>query len=576
MAAPKMAAALCGVLSLGACERPTLSPHVLLGSSDASTDAAGSSGDARAGDAAASSDDGGWSAIDAGALPTPGLDPGRVAIARLNNLEYDNTIRDLLGLEANARATFQPDESGDFDNNAEAFTMNDARYEQYFDSAGELAQQALADPAARARILVCTPAMDPACFVRIVRAFGTRAWRRPLTDDEVTRFSSLAGALTAAGRGPDEVISGVVQAMLSSTTFLYRIEWDPDPTSLMPHAVAPYELASRLSYWLWSSMPDDVLFALAASGELSKPSVLVSQVDRMLSDARSDAFVESFAGQWLGIRDLQSHQVEPTTFPEWDPTLRDAMENEMTLYFASFLHGERPFDQFLDADVNFVNARLATFYGMDATGLGAAAVPVQDTIDARKGYLGLGGFLTLTSFSYRTDPRTRARAIERLLCTTIPVPGSHGLTPFPPAVMNATTAREQIDAIVTSGPSCKACHDGFEPLGLALEEFDGIGRQRTVDEHGAAVASGGMLADGTKVPNEADLADTLALNPSFLDCATNKSLGYALGRTIVESDTPYLERLRTAWGMRGNKLPALLEQIVVSDTFRFRRGENVP
>ena len=553
-----MGVTLCGVLFLSACGTPSLSPHIFLGSSDAS------SGDA------------GWSAIDAGPLPTPGLDPGRVAIGRLNNLEYDNTIRDLLGLEAHAVATFQFDESGDFDNNAEAFTMNDTRYEEDFDSAEELAQQALADPAARARILVCAPAMDPACFVRIVRAFGARAWRRPLTDDEVARFSSLADALTAAGRSGDEVLSGVVEAMLSSTSFLYRIEWDPDPTSLTPHAVAPYELASRLSYWLWSSMPDDVLFALAASGELSKPSVLVSQLDRMLADARSAAFVESFAGQWLGIRALISHQVEPTAFPEWDPALRDAMANEMTLYFASFLRGERPFDQFLDADVNFVNARLATFYGMDATGLGDAAVPVEDTSDARKGYLGLAGFLTFTSYSYRTDPRSRARAIERLLCTTILLPASHGLAPFPPAVMNAMTASQELDAIVTSGAACSACHDSFEPLGLALEEFDAIGRHRTVDGLGAAVASGGRLADGTRIPREADLADTLAMNPSFLDCATNKSLGYALGRTIVESDKPYLARLRAAWGVRGNKLAALLEQIVVSDTFRFRRGENVP
>jgi hypothetical protein len=505
--------------------------------------------------------------------PLPGLDPGRVAIHRLNNLEYDNTIRDLLGIDNQlARMTFQPDEKGDFDNNAEAFTINDARYEQYFNAAESLAEAAMASPALRGRIVSCTTTADRACVEQIVRTFGARAWRRPLTDAEVGRFVSLAQELTAAGRMGDEVVTVVVQGMLSSASFIYRIEWDPDPASLAPHAVSPYELASRLSYWLWSTMPDAELFGLAETGQLAKPEVLVAQVRRMLDDARSDNLVESFGGQWLWARELKGHSVEPTAFHEFDEELRAAMADEQRLFFSTFLHEARPLRELPNADLNFVNARLAKHYGMDATGLGDLPVKVTNTADARKGYLGLAGLLTTTSFSHRTDPRTRARWIFRsLLCTELPLPPEAHWGPTPEAVSMATTIRGQIDAIFSAGPSCSTCHRLFEPDGLALESFDAIGRFRTVDDRGAPIAT--QLADGTPILDEQQLADRIAADPRFLSCAGQMALIYALGRQLVASDEPYLKELLTAWSESGGTLRALLESIVVSDTFRFRRGE---
>jgi hypothetical protein len=323
-------------------------------------------------------------------------------------------------------------------------------------------------------------------------------------------------------------------------------------------------------------MPDDELFALAATGELAKPSVLRAQVDRMLDDARSSAFVDSFAGQWLGIRALLAHQVEPTAFPEWDQPLRDAMADELRLYFSTFLRETRSFDQFPNTDLNFVNARLAKHYGMDATGLGEAPVRVTNTRDARKGYLGLAGILTAESFSYRTDPRTRGRWIlSNLLCTQEPFPRSH-LTSFPDAVMNATTSREQIDAIVGADKMCAGCHDQFEPLGLALEPFDALGRFRVQDDHGLPVTTPSKLPDGTAIPDEPTLADSVAADSRFLDCASHKALVYALGRQVGASDAPYIDNIRAAWKAGGRTLRALLEDIVVNDTFRFRRGEVSP
>jgi len=323
-------------------------------------------------------------------------------------------------------------------------------------------------------------------------------------------------------------------------------------------------------------MPDDALFGLAQTGELSKPEVLLAQLHRMLDDPRSGTFVESFAGQWLGRQDLLAHAVEPTAFPEWDESLRAAMADELSLYFTSFLREERPFDQFPNTDMNFVNARLAKHYGMDATGLGDVPVRVTNPRDARKGYLGLAGILTAKSFSDRTDPRGRARWILfDLLCAAEPFPPDH-FGPFPPAVMDATTLRAEVDAIVTSGKTCAACHDVFEPLGLALETFDAIGRARVQDDKGTPIAGPGELADGTPISDEPGLADQIAGDPRFLDCASKKAIVYALGRELGVSDDPHLQNIRTGWKQRGGTLRALLEQIVVNDTFRFRRGEVGP
>ena len=510
-----------------------------------------------------------------GTLPIAGRDPGRVSIHRLNSLEYDNTVRDLLGLDAHARATFISDEQGTFDNDADAFTMNDARYEQYFDSADALAEAAAADVNVWARVVTCAPASatDTTCAAQIVRTFGLRAWRRPLTDDEVSRLVAFIQRAMAAGETFDGAIKDTVKALLSSISFLYRIEYDLDASSLVPHAVSPYELASRLSYWLWSTMPDDQLFALAGSGALAEPATLSAQVDRLLADGRSEAFVESFAGQWLLGREVGTRE---TRLPAVDDELRAAMQTEIYLYFTEFLRGDRPFDQFLTADVNFVNERLARHYGMDTTGLGAAPVRVEDTHDARKGFLGLAGSLFALAYADYTWPSWRGRWIDLdLFCDTslsIPLDADHdgsSLTQPPP---ESAAFRQLLEGIGATA-ACAACHDRFDPAGLGLEEFDTLGQLRTSYANGDPIQTDGVLADGKKFADALQLADALAGDPRLLDCATSKSLTYALGRDLVLTDQPYLADLRGAWSQQGLTLRALLELIVLDDTFRFRRGE---
>jgi hypothetical protein len=520
--------------------------------------------------------------LEAGAEHPRGVDPGIVPIHRLNNLEYDNTIRDLLGVEAHADATFIPSERAEFDNNAAAFTIRDERYEEYFRAAQSIAQQVFADPALRARVVACAPAgaQDTDCAARSVRAFGLRAWRRPLTDDEVARLLALHAGEVAAGKDFAGAMQTVLTAMLSTVSFLYRIELDPDPASTAPHALGPYDLASRLSYWLWSTTPDDRLLGLAASGELAKPDVLLAQFARLLDDPRSEAFVESFAGQWLGERWLVGHAIEPTAFPEWDEPLHVAMEKEMLLYFSEFLRTDRPFDELLDADVNFVNARLARHYGMDATGLGDAFVRVENTKDQRRGFLGLAGFLTATSYSYRADPRNRARWVRgELLCDPEILTAqdeqlhlktqldSNGSTAPQPS-----TLYEQVQAI-GSMLACRDCHSTFDPIAIGLEGFDGIGRFTAKDASGRPILTDGTLADGRTFKDELDLAQLLAPDPRFLTCATKNALTYALGRSPTKADEPYLADLLDTWKANRLSFRSLLEQIVVNDTFRLRRGE---
>ncbi len=566
-------------LAFGACSRQALQPSGGdAGREGGATDVAGTTMSTTGAKSDATS-----ATPDAGTGPIAGLDPGRVSIHRLNNLEYDNTMRDLVGFvgfsgDAGklAQTTFISDEKDDFDNNADALTIGDARYEQYFNAADAIAEAVFAAPSLRARIMLCGPATpaDRDCTARIVGAFGERALRRPLTVAEVARFVAFVTAQISAGKDFDGAIKTFVKAMLASVEFLYRIEYDADPASLVPHAVAPYELASRLSYWLWSTMPDDDLFARAADGTLSQPVVLVAQVDRLLADPRSRTFVESFAGQWLGVRDLATHQVEPTAFPAFDEPLRAAMSQEMYLYFDEFLRGDRPFDEFLDADVNFVNARLARHYGFDTTGLGEAPLRVENTHDARKGFVGLAGWLTLAAYSYRTSPLFRGLWLLRnVLCGELP--------PFPPGFDESLppgpdrTLRQAVDEIDAT-PKCAACHGLTDPMGIALEEFDAVGAFRASYGDGTPIDTHATLPDGTKVANELDFAEAVARDPRFLDCASEKVMTYALGRSLAASDQPYLTNLRAAWSGQGHKLRALLELIVVNDIFRFRRGETNP
>jgi hypothetical protein len=513
------------------------------------------------------------------------LDSGRVSIHRLNNLEYDNTMRDLVGFTGNlAQTTFQPDEKGEFDNTADAFTINDARYEQYFNTADMIGEAVFANAQLKAKIVTCAPAMptaSDACTKTIITNFGMKAWRRPLATAEIDRLVALAGEATAStiGETPENAIKHVVKTILASPQFLYRIEFDTNPASLTAHSLTPYELASRLSYLMWSSMPDDALFTLAGNGQIVDNVALTNQVDRMLADPKAASFTESFAGQWLGARDLKGHQVEPTAFKMWDDNLRQAMITEELSYFNEFLTGTQPMTKFFTLDVNFVNARLAQHYGVAAPPAGQTQ-KITNTADTRVGFMGLGSFLTFTSFSYRTAPTLRGKwVLLNLLCQTIPTPPANvpkldtGAAADP--ALQSQNVRVRLAAHRTQA-DCAACHATLDPIGLGLENFDAIGAYRAKYANGDTIDSSGVLPTKETFSTVAELATILSSGTKLTqltDCASEKLMTYALSRSLNDADQPYLNQVRTKWSADGFGIKALLKDIVVNDTFKFRRGE---
>jgi hypothetical protein len=513
--------------------------------------------------------------------------PGTVGIHRLNAYEYDNTINDLLGLSQTlAEKTFLPDETGTngFDNEADALTMTDAEFQQYFDAADTLTEQVFADATLTKNIVTCAPAgaTDAACLDTIVNGFGLRAYRRPLTSDEVTRFKALAADAVTNGQDFNGQVKQIVKMMLSSIPFLYRVELDATPTSLTSHRLSPYELASRLSYLVWSSAPDATLLAHAQSGALTTDATLQQELARLLQDQRAAGFTSSFAGQWLGVRALGSHQIEPTAFPKWNEGVRQAMVQEVQLYFNEFLTGNLPWTQFLTAPVSFVNGPLAALYGIkNVPATQTTMTKVMNADPNRVGFLGLGAFLTQSSYSYRTVPTLRGKWVyENILGELIPSPPA-GIPPLDPAQAAASdsmTQEENVRARLLAhraDVTCAACHNMLDPIGLGMENFDGIGIYRATYGNGQAIDATGMLPDGTMfngLPALAAILSRGARQTEMLNFAVQQLMTYALSRTLGAGDAPAVKQIQQQWATQGYSFKALLQDVVLSETFRSRHG----
>ena len=448
----------------------------------------GPGGSAGAGGAASpASSDGGAAGASAGAgvgpgdagpsgdaLP-PGFDPGSVGIRRLSDAEYARTLRDLLGVADTDAALLAPfgtetdqlvGNRGFYDDAWAMGTMSPARVRGYFANAVKIVAEVVASKTLSARVVTCAPAapIDAVCAGSIVRAFGLRAWRRPLTDAEVADLVQLVIVDLDAGDDFPTAIGQALVAMLVSESFLYRMELDPPAGGAAIRPLTSYELASRLSYLVWSSMPDDTLFAHAAAGDLNDATTLVTEATRMLADPRADGFVRNFFGQWLGFRGLDGATIG---FPaDWSADLQASASEEARRYVAAVVQGDGDVAGLVTTDANFVDARLAALYGFDASGLAAGFNQVANPGDARKGYLGLAAFFATTSDLTTSSPTLRGLwVMDRALCTDVPPPpaGVPSLTPVPGA-----TPREKAQAIA-SMPSCGPCHALMDPVGLGLE-----------------------------------------------------------------------------------------------------------
>jgi hypothetical protein len=431
-----------------------------------------------------------------------------------------------------------------------------------------------ADNPLRARIMTCEP--DPAepetCWRDVAAKFGRRAWRRPLTAAEIDSLLAVPTAAVTAGDDIETASRLMLRSVLVSPHFVFRVEIDPDPSSAIAHALSDHELASRLSYFVWSSMPDDELLDLADAGMLHEPDVLRAQVQRMLMDERAEALLTNFAGQWLFIRALDDHEPDYAAFPSFDDGLRAAMRTEAELYFREFLFGDETMDQLLTADFTFVNDRLASHYGLpDAADVGADFTRVSLAGSERAGLLTQAALLTVTSYPTRTSPVKRGKwVLQQLLCSPPPPPppGVEGLTK---EEMPTGSLRERMEQH-RSDPVCASCHTLMDPIGFGMENYDGIGSYREEDD-GFAVDPAGTLPDGTDFSGALQLAGLLAEDSRLPRCMTQQLFTYALGRGTQKYDDDDITQITEAFVTGGYRFRELVELIASSDAFRFRRGE---
>ena len=406
-----------------------------------------------------------------------------------------------------------------------------------------------------------------------IRDFACRAWRRPATDEEVNRVASLVDRMLKDRGSFEEGMQLALQAILVSPNFLFRWELDSShKTSFTPGKIRnlnAYEIASRLSYFLWSSMPDEELFALAMDGSLVEDQTIRLQVQRMLADPKSEAFVRNFAGQWLQIRNLETIAPDEETFPEFDDGLRGAMAEETYLFFNAILRENRSALDLLDADFTFLNRQLANHYGIKEEKLKGEefrriALPADSK---RGGVLTQASVLTITSNPRRTSPVTRGKwVLEQLLGTPPPPP--------PPNVPELEESKEiaaeaplrERMRIHRENPDCAGCHAKMDPIGFALENFDAIGRWRDFDGE-FPIDSAVELEDGSNVSGPDSLQALLKQRPNYINALIEKMLTYSIGRGIEFYDRNAVETIRDKAAVDGFKLSTIVTEIACSPPF---------
>jgi len=429
----------------------------------------------------------------------------------------------------------------------------------------------------RQRIMICTPtstANEEACATRILTSLARRAYRRPVTAADVRPLLAFYREERAEGSF-DQGIERALNRLLVSAEFLLRVEADPPKTPPgSVYRISDVSLASRLSFFLWNSIPDDTLLTLAEQKRLSDPAVLDKQVRRMIADARFDSFVETFAGQWLFLRNLTASVPVQQNFPDFDDTLRQAFRTETELFFKSVIREDRSALDLLRADYTFLNERLAAHYGIaDVKGTRFRRVTLPPG-SRRGGLLGQGSILTVTSYPDRTSPVVRGKWIlENLLGTPPPSPPP-GVPPLKPpsfATKVLSVRERMIDH--RRNPPCAGCHAMMDPLGLALENFDAVGKWRSLDESGGPIDASGALPDGTKFDGADGLRQALLGSDRFVMTLTEKLMTYALGRGVDYYDEPAVRGIVRTASRDDVRFVSLIRGVVQSVPFQMRRAQ---
>jgi len=427
----------------------------------------------------------------------------------------------------------------------------------------------------RQKLFVCRPktaASEEPCASQILSNVARRAFRRPVTKVDMEQPLAQYGKERKAGGDFDSGIRVGLARILTSPSFLFRSEQNPANLPVgAAYKVSELELASRLSFFLWSSIPDDELLNLAIANKLRAPGVLEAQVKRMIADPKADAMMTAFTGQWLQLRNLDKITPDILMFQDYDDNVRQAMRRETELFFTSVVRENRSALDLLNADYTFVNERLARHYGIpDVYGTRFRKVKVTDP--NRRGLLGQASILTMTSVATRTSPVLRGKYVIANLLNTPPLP------PLPnvPALEDSgqkdhpTTVREKLERHRAS-PTCAACHRNIDPVGFALENFDAVGQWQTKTREGLPIDAAGMLADGTKVDGPVALRNAILSRPEvFVGTVAEKMLIYALGRGLEPVDMPVVRGVVRGAAARNYAMQSILLGIVRSNPFQMR------
>ncbi len=429
----------------------------------------------------------------------------------------------------------------------------------------------------RDKVFMCKPsaaAEELPCARKILTTLAREAYRRPITDSDTESLMNMY----QAGRNTGDFENGVergLQFILAHPEFVFRTEGGPaDVKPGQAYRISDVELASRLAYFFWSSGPDDELIRLAAQGKLRNSDVLEQQIRRMLADPRTHELVKNFAGQWLQLRVMQSYTPEGIDYPDFDDNLRQAFRTEAEMFFESVVREDRSIIDLLDGNYTFVNERLAAHYGIpNIYGSQFRRVKLDGDLDVRRGLLGKGGIELVTSVSDRTSPVQRGKWVMTNILGIVPPDPPPNIPPLKDAASGSSapqTMRQLMEAH-RANPACAGCHKMMDPIGFALENFDGIGKWRTKDA-GQNVDASSQLTDGTKIVGVVDLRNALLrYSPQFARVVTEKLLTYALGRGVEYQDMPVVRAIVRDAARNNYRFSTLIEGIVNSEPFQMNR-----
>jgi hypothetical protein len=443
---------------------------------------------------------------------------------------------------------------------------------------GPYEPQGVSSTPSRERIFICkptVPASESACAERILSNLARRAYRRPVSAGDLAAPLTFYAEARTHGGSFDEGIRAGIARILASPSFVYRAERDPEALATgTAHNVTDVELASRLSFFLWNSIPDDQLLNLAIAGQLRAPATLRAQVKRMVADPKADSMITAFAGQWLGLRSLEA-KVSPDLlmFPDFDDNVRKAFRKETELLFASVLREDKSVVELLTANYTFVNERLGRYYGMNGIyGERFRRVEVTDPHRRGLGILGQGSLLSVTSVATRTSPTIRGKYILTTLMglpAPVPPPNVPALDESTPQSQVPKTTRQRVESHRTN-PVCASCHRSIDPLGFALENFDSTGLWRD-DERGNAIDVSGVMADGTKIDSPAALRNWFVMHPEvFVGNVAERMLTYALGRGLEPADMPVVRSIVRQAARDDYRFMSLITGIAESAPFQMR------